>query len=224
MRKVLIDKDVLYRLYIEESKSTSEIGKMLNVDHKTIWRYLQKYNVPIRTLSEARKGKHYPKLSEAKKGKYPSEEARKKMSEAMTGKPHSSKGKHYPKMSEAHKGKHLSLEARRKIGDAERGAKNWNYKGGITPENKNIRKGIELRLWREAVFARDNWTCQKCGKRGEDLQAHHILNFADFPELRTSIENGITLCKNCHDRFHKIYSKKNNTKEQLEEFLKGKLK
>ena len=73
-----------------------------------------------------------------------------------------------------------------------------NWKGGITPENKKIRSSIEYRLWREAVFARDNWTCQECGEKGCYLEAHHIKRFVDCPELRTSIENGITLCRECH--------------------------
>lgn len=54
-----------------------------------------------------------------------------------------------------------------------------------------------MRLWREAVFARDNWTCQKCKIMGGELNPHHIKNFAECPELRTSIENGITLCEKC---------------------------
>src|SRR4051812_38569493 len=30
-----------------------------------------------------------------------------------------------------------------------------------TPEEKRIRNSIEHKLWRDAVFARDNWTCKK---------------------------------------------------------------
>lgn len=72
------------------------------------------------------------------------------------------------------------------------------WKGGITSENELIRKSIEYRLWREAVFARDNFTCQECNIIGGKLQAHHIKPFSLFPELRLAIDNGITLCKSCH--------------------------
>ncbi len=101
-----------------------------------------------------------------------------------------------------------------------KGKNNVNWKGGITSENERIRKSIEYKLWRKAVLERDNFICQKCNQRGGILFSHHINNFADYPELRTSIENGIIFCKNCHQEFHKIYGKKNNTREQLKEFLK----
>lgn len=119
------------------------------------------------------------------------------------------------------RGKYCSDACKYKaFGLKERGDKHWNWRGGITTENDKVRKSISIRLWRESVFARDNYTCQKCGKKtGEDLNSHHIKNFADNPELRTFISNGITFCKKCHMKFHKIYKKRNNTKEQLKEFL-----
>lgn len=81
----------------------------------------------------------------------------------------------------------------------ESGGKNHpHWKGGITPLNQKIKNGIEYRLWREAVYSRDNWTCQECGTRGGRLNAHHIKPFAKFPELRFAIDNGITLCIKCH--------------------------
>ena len=138
--------------------------------------------------------------------------------------------KHIEHLSEVRKGqtpwntgKHWSKKTRKQIGKTLKGryigSKSPSWKGGITPENVKIRTNIEMKLWRESVFARDNWTCQKCLERGIYLQAHHIRNFADFLELRTLIENGQTLCKECHNLFHKKYGRKNNTKEQLEEFL-----
>ena len=101
------------------------------------------------------------------------------------------------------------------------GKNNYNWKNGITPENDKIRHSIEMRLWREAVFARDNWTCQKCNKIGGKLQAHHIFNFAEHSDIRFAIDNGITLCKKCHIEFHKKYGKKNNTIGQLVEFRRN---
>ena len=100
-----------------------------------------------------------------------------------------------------------------------KGSKSHFWKGGITSINHIIRGSAEYGLWKKSVFLRDNFTCQKYGTRGGDLRAHHINNFAEFPEIRLAIDNGITLSKKAHREFHKIYGFKNNTKEQLEEFL-----
>ena len=103
---------------------------------------------------------------------------------------------------------------------AKRSGKNhWNWKGGIQKDTDVIRHSIEMRLWREAVFARDNYTCQKSGEKGGKLVAHHINNFADYPELRFAIDNGITLSEKSHKEFHKKYGRLNNTGGQLLEFL-----
>lgn len=86
----------------------------------------------------------------------------------------------------------------------QQGEKSYKWKGGITPASKALRNSIHFKLWREAVFARDNWTCQSCHKRGGTIQLHphHIKSFADFPELRFAIDNGQTLCSVCHQTEH----------------------
>ncbi len=123
------------------------------------------------------------------------------------------------KISEFQKGRVKSLETRLKLSISHKGSKHWSWKGGITKENEIIRNNIEYRLWREAVFARDNWTCQKTGIKGDKLHSHHIYNFSQYPELRFAIDNGITLSEKSHRKFHKKYGIKGNTKEQIEEFL-----
>ena len=100
-----------------------------------------------------------------------------------------------------------------------RGDKHYNWKGGVSPKNKIVRIRIEYKLWREAVYSRDDYTCQKCEEKGGYLHPHHILNFSTHLDIRFAIDNGITFCKECHLEFHKIFGYNNNTREQLKEFL-----
>lgn len=81
------------------------------------------------------------------------------------------------------------------------GEKNPNWKGGVTKINEKIRKSIEYKAWRTAVFERDNFTCVHCkeSKPGK-LNADHIKPFAYFPDLRFDINNGRTLCIDCHKK------------------------
>ena len=171
----------------------------------------------IKTQKIIHKGKHYSLRTEFKKGFHPLTEFK--------------KGERPPLKTEFKKGrvpwnKGISMlkETKEKLRKAHLGMflaeKHWNWKGGITPENIKIRRNIESRLWRESVFIRDNWTCQKCGEKGGKLNPHHIQNFSQFPELRFAIDNGITFCVSCHKEFHKLFSRQNNPKEQIIKFLK----
>lgn len=160
------------------------------------------------------------KMSKAAKERMKSKDLRIEISKKL-------KGRKLPietrvRMSEARIGHKTSLETREKIGKANSGENSASWKGGITPENDKIRGSMKYRLWREAVFTRDNWTCLKTGAKW-GFEAHHINNFAKFPELRFSINNGITLSKEAHLEFHNIYGRENNTLEQLEEFLGRKI-
>lgn len=57
------------------------------------------------------------------------------------------------------------------------------------------------REWMFKVKTRDGWKCKiadtNCSGR---MEAHHILTWRDFPELRYQINNGITLCQHHHPR------------------------
>lgn len=115
---------------------------------------------------------------------------RKHLSEIRTGRPAWNKG--IPFSAE--------VRARMSIGSLgkNKGASHWNWKGGATPLNRAIRESWEYKLWRKAVFARDDYRCFDCGQRGGNIEADHIYPFALFPRLRFAVENGRTLCRECH--------------------------
>jgi 5-methylcytosine-specific restriction endonuclease McrA len=59
---------------------------------------------------------------------------------------------------------------------------------------------MTYRKFRNAVFTRDLYTCQKCRRvlPANALEAHHIKPFSVAPELQFDVKNGLTLCHNCH--------------------------
>ncbi len=130
------------------------------------------------------------------KGRKHTEAYKKLSSDKRKGKPSKMKGK-----------KH-TIEARLNMSKAARarGIKGKDchlYKDGKVLERRGIRFSLEYKRWRFDVFARDRFTCQDCGdNKGGNLNAHHKKSFADFPELRFSLDNGISLCETCHEKIH----------------------
>lgn len=96
-----------------------------------------------------------------------------------------------------------------------RGSENPNWRGGKSSKTERLRGSKKYVEWRLGVFQRDRWTCQRCGITGGDLNAHHIEGF-DNKKSRYLIDNGITLCVNCHNDFHNQFGRgKNNTTQFL---------
>lgn len=67
------------------------------------------------------------------------------------------------------------------------------------------RNTYAYRQWRNAVIKRDG-CCHLCGSKN-NLVAHHKKGFSEFPELRLDIDNGITLCHDCHVKLHGLEAK-----------------
>ena len=127
-------------------------------------------------------------------GKPKSQETKDKISSSLTGKKH-------------------SLERRIKKSKMSLGRNNYFWKHGMSKVNKTARQlamnTLEYKLWREAVFKRDNYTCVVGGKKhGDRLNADHIKSWAEYPELRFDVNNGQTLCVDCH-RKTDSYSNRN---------------
>ncbi len=74
----------------------------------------------------------------------------------------------------------------------------WVKDRSTTTYNRPL-NSFEYSNWRKEVFTRDNFTCKmskgECSKR---IEAHHILSWKQYPELRYDINNGITLCRAHH--------------------------
>ena len=162
-----------------------------------------------------------------------SEETKKKISIAHIGKPSWNLGKTF------------SVETRKKMSDCHydcSGSKNPNFGKHPIPWNKGkkrlditgslnprwkgrplgvthaIRTSFEYKMWRTAIFQRDNYTCVICGKRGSgDLHVdHYPRTFAEIIDKNkiTSLEEAVlcpelwdtssnrTLCKICHMAHH----------------------
>lgn len=143
----------------------------------------------------------------------PSQETKRKNSESHLGKPSGMLGKEQSK-----KWKEKII----KTNTGKFGKLNGNWKGGTSEPRLRIKQSEKYKQWRQAIFIRDNFTCQKCFKKGGKLEAHHIKRFAVFlQEIKENLPLidlyeaamiysplweliiGITLCKECHHKEHR---------------------
>ena len=76
--------------------------------------------------------------------------------------------------------------------------------------------------WSKAVLQRDHYKCQCCGysEKKKNLEAHHIYSYRDHEEYRGRLDNGITLCKFCHKKYHSIYGRDDANPYDLALFFK----
>lgn len=105
-----------------------------------------------------------------------------------------------------------------------RGDKSPAWKGGCSPIYLRIRKSMKYLSWRSNVFERDLYICQLCNNQGCNLEVHHKIPFskilrdnniktleqAEQYEELWDINNGVTLCLDCHTKVDKYrnYSKR----------------
>jgi len=119
-------------------------------------------------------------------------------------------------ISRALRGRHLTPEHRAAIGRASKragcrpprnphliGPAHPGWRGGVGPARTADFHSLQYKTFHSGVLRRDNWTCQRCGKRGGVLRAHHIKSWAEYPALRHDITNGLTLCRQCHYSEHR---------------------
>ncbi len=176
------------------------------------------------------------KISKTLMGHIVSKETKKKLSEILKGIKKPLRSIEYREnISKAHKGIKASVETRKKLSEAHKGKKqteetirkmsgannhNWKGENRIISLAGRVRESFKYRQWRSDIFTRDRFTCQKCNKIGGELHAHHIKPFIfilQFYRINTleealgceelwNINNGITLCKDCHEESHKRFN------------------
>ena len=101
-----------------------------------------------------------------------------------------------------------------------------NYNPDITDEQRSkfryVLHGGNSKVWSQQTMIRDDFTCQICNKHGGNLNAHHLNGWNAFPEQRFDVDNGVTLCTDCHKEFHSEYGYGDNTREQFDEYAASK--
>ena len=194
-------KEWLYQKYIVERLSLRQIMKLLNTNaNNSIRSMLKFYDIEIRHGSEAIKtqwennDKRRKETANLAKNTILTEESRNKIKEKM-------------KTEEYRKKQSLS-----KIGE-----KNPSYNPNLDRINNNSRSIAGNTIWRRNILEKYNYKCDKCNSK-DNIQTHHLYNWSSHPEKRFDIDNGVCLCKKCHDEFHKKYGQKNNNPEQYKEY------
>jgi hypothetical protein len=108
--------------------------------------------------------------------------------------------------------------------DNNKGEKHPRYNPDLSDEYREYKRAdIGYNDWRRKVFERDSYACTSCGdSKGGNLVAHHKDGYGWCKERRTDVNNGVTLCEDCHKQFHSLYGFRNNTESQYREWLKAK--
>jgi hypothetical protein len=159
-------------------------------EHWVAYKDVIKYNKPYCRTCAAKDAERIEKLRKANTGYKHTKETRKKMSE------HSWQAKHTGKDNPLYN-QELTFEQR--------------YFG----RNRNLQP--ENHQWKKKVKERDNNTCQKCGST-KHLCVHHLNSYKQFESQRYDVNNGTTLCVDCHKEFHKKFGRY-TTKEQMNDFI-----
>ena len=95
------------------------------------------------------------------------------------------------------------------------------------PKNTYASKNVQKRLlysqrgmtkFRRDVLERDGYACVCCGY-DDLLEVHHLEGATENPELMAVVDNGVTLCKYCHSKFHHIYTRRGFNSDDFSEFM-----
>lgn len=113
-------------------------------------------------------------------------------------------------------GKRQSNKTRKLMSLKRKGKDNPNWRGGTTKIGQLIRSSSKYITWRNSVFTRDGYKCVLC-KTNCYIHAHHKIPLHNLLETYNikcidtafncdiiwGVKNGITLCEDCHNFYHR---------------------
>ena len=105
---------------------------------------------------------------------------------------------HVPKGNKIHLGFRHSEETKKKMSMTHQGITDEKEWKGFNASLDKLEREKFRGIMQKQILERDNYTCQLCGIRGGDLQVDHIQSWAEYVELRFSMDNCRTLCASCH--------------------------
>ena len=206
--KISSEQEKIIMIYYASGLSANEIKAILNIGVDTIYGCLRRNGIKFR------KGGHLKGRTSPKKGIRLSKEQKKKLNiKGLELGRAWNKGK-----IGCYSEEHLEKMRIRLLGKVGKKALNWQ--GGISRAYKTGYGSIQYKKWRQKVFERDNYICQKYGIHSGNgqatyLTAHHIKSFSKYPKLRFDVNNGITLCELCHCKIDKYRARFMNLEAQI---------
>lgn len=192
-----VTRDWLVEHYIVKEMDCTQIAAIVKRDPKSVWNWLIDLGIPTRPRGSNQKVLFKKGERSGFSGRIHSDETKKRLSELAKA---DGRVPYDPKVGSYMKGK--------------KGSETTNWKGGITAERQAFYGSREWKLVAVQVWARDNASCQRCGKKKEksdklSFDIHHIVSFACV-ELRADLSNLILLCETCH---YWVHSRENTNRE-----------
>jgi len=207
LNKIEIEEELLWALYWGNGYPTTKIAKIFDTYNSVISYKMDNYEIPKRSRGESKKG--YPGWNKG---------LTKETDERVAS------------ISKNLMGHEVADITRKRISKANfgktRGPKNGQWEGGCSPIYMALRNCSYMQRWRREIFKRDNYRCQICdiiGKNGI-LHVHHtipyieLINDNNIETLEDAyecdalwdIDNGMTLCGECHMKLHGLNNKNDN--------------
>jgi len=195
--KKYLNKDWLFAEYVIKGKSTITIARENGCTDTNILRVMRRFNIP-------RRNRNWTQVEDMVIQEFAKDHTLIEIAE-MIDKTYEAVRIRASKLGvkSAYKPGIRDVTTRRKISASLQGIPSEAWNGFKETENSLIRKSVAYQEWRKTVFDRDDYTCQACQARSGlgrkvYLHADHIKQFALYPDLRLDINNGRTLCVDCH--------------------------